>query len=268
MKTDFSSAIEAVENGEKIGPVTRSLAKWDHIITEEAVRRVNELRLKDLLGDRGDGQGRFRGSLLGSCDRMQLLSYLGFRGVEKKQGPDSVMRDGTYRHYFWQEVGLSAGFLSDIEVPAAHDPWKFRGQMDGQMAFDPLLPGKGGFELKTTNQSTYNSVVKREKKPPLKTLKQIGGYCESLGLDWFSVIYEVRHYTIEWHEFVIHYDDELRSLTESSVNRLLHYKEQKKLAPIKEKYPSDNECASWCSFKKLCPQVSDEVAYQHLEVDA
>ena len=25
------------------------------------------------------------------------------------------MKDGTYRHYLWQEAGLSAGFLSDIE---------------------------------------------------------------------------------------------------------------------------------------------------------
>lgn len=251
----FASLLKEIQTGKSAGPVTRALANWDGVITKEAVEVVNSLRLKDLEMDRSSGKGRFRGSLLGSCDRMQMLSFLGY---DQEKGDDTgreIMRDGTYRHYFWQEVGLSAGFLTEIEAKCWYEPWHFGGQLDGVMAVDSNHPGRGGFELKTTNERTFSAVTKAG-APLLKHLKQVGAYCEATGLDWFSVVYETRSYQVQWKEFVVQYDDELRDITHGQINELLGWEAMEELPPVKEGYPKDSECTYWCSYSSVCPTAT------------
>lgn len=252
--------LKEVQLGRSTGPISRAMAKWDKQITVEAVKTVNDLRLKDLNNDRASGEGRFRGSLLGSCPRMQMLSYRGY--ISKPADGDGleIMRDGTYRHYFWQEVGLSAGFLSDIEVFVEYEPWHFGGQLDGVMTPDDKLPGRGGFELKTMNERAFSEAMKSLKNGGQgvseKHLKQIGAYCEAGGYDWFSVVYETRSFTVQWKEFVIHYDDRLKELTHSTLNNLLDYEAREILPPYKDTYPKDKECTYWCSYKQICPSAT------------
>lgn len=248
----LASNLQAVQQGIPLGPVQRSLASWDGQITAEAVERVNHIRMKDVLKDRSDGSGRFRPSLLGSCLRMQMLSYRGYVGKEANAVGREIMRDGTYRHYFWQEVGLSAGFLREVEAPVSHEAWKFSGQIDGLMAEDPIYGPNGGFELKTTNEKSYSNIVKNG-RPLDKHLKQIGAYCEAAGLEWFSVVYEQRSYRVEWTEYVVVYDKGLMEMTESVIGELIEYEAREELPPIKDGYPRDNECATWCSYKSICP---------------
>lgn len=264
MAESLASLLQAVEakvaagetNAAAVGPVERSLANWDGIITEEAMLTVNELRLRDRdQTARKSGEGRFRGSLLGSCPRMQIISFLGYIGADPDDVGADLMRDGTYRHYLWQEVGLSAGFLTEVETKTWNARRLFGGQLDGLMAPDPVIPGKGGFELKTTKWDFYKQ-VKAAKRPLHKHLLQIGGYMEALDLDWFSVVYEVRGARIDWREFVVYNDIEIQRLTEANFGGLRTWVERQEMPPIKENYPRDNECAYWCAFKKICPIVT------------
>jgi hypothetical protein len=253
--TSVAAILKEVQQGISAGPVSRAMAKWDKKITVEAVEKINALRLKDLDNDRASGEGRFRGSLLGSCPRMQMLSYRGYLAKPPEGDGLEIMRDGTYRHYFWQEVGLSAGFLSDVEVFVEHEPWHFGGQLDGVMMPDDQLSGRGGFELKTMNERSFSNAIKQGSVSE-KHLKQIGAYCEAGGFDWFSVVYETRSFTVKWKEFVVKYDDALKELISTSVESLLDYEAREVLPPYKENYPKDYECSLWCQYKTICPSAT------------
>jgi hypothetical protein len=250
----FTSYLQEIKSGAVRGPVERALAQWDGKITKEAVERVNEVRMHDINVSRTSGEHRFRGSLLGSCHRMQMLSFLGKQGKPPSRGSEEIMRDGTYRHYYWQEIGLSAGFLTEVEWWESKEDWSFGGSLDGVMAKDSILEGKGGFELKTMNSKTFNKALAEGVSE--KHLKQIGGYCEAGGYDWFSVVYEVRSFAVERKEFVVHYDDYLKNLVHENFETLLRHRDAKELPPIKPNYPKDNECASWCSFTDICKTAS------------
>jgi hypothetical protein len=248
------------------GPVEWAMARWDGTLTEEAVRRVHEIELADITGYRADGFGRFRGSLLGMCMRMQMLSFLGYAQAPNSEKSLSMMNDGTQRHYWWQKVGLSAGFLLEAETKAHYEPYLFGGSLDGLMAPYEHLPGRGGFELKSTNPTKYRSTsdkgmsseeymqVAASGKAQLKHVIQVGGYMKALDLDWFSIVYEKRDWNIEWFEVVV-MREEAEAATDAMFGQLLGFAEAEVLpAPLPD-YPKNKQCVSWCDFTAICPSA-------------
>ena len=261
----LGSLLKQVQDGKTTGPVTRAMARWDGSLSEEAVRRVHELELVDITGDRSSGEGRFRGSLLGSCHRMQMLSHLGYLGEPPTEEGLGMMNDGTQRHYWWQKVGLSAGFLTQIEAKAAYEPYLFGGQLDGE---GEDAHGTYGFELKTTNPVKFKKnrasggVTADEYTRVMKTGKlltkhaiQVGGYFKARpDLERFSVVYEKRDFRVEWFEVVVTRDD-VMGVTEDMFAKLLGYREAEEMPPVKAGYPDDAECRYWCSYVKICPSA-------------
>lgn len=258
--------VQKIMDGHTTGPVTRGMHYWDGTLTEEAVRRVHELELKDIAGDRSSGEGRFRGSLLGMCERMQMLSHVGYLGAEPDPEGLAMMNDGTQRHYWWQKVGLSAGFLNAIEAKAWYEPYHFGGQLDGEGVDDH---GTYGFELKTTNPTKYNQAksdwgitpeewtwVVANGKLLTKHAIQVGGYFKARpDLERFSVVYEKRDFRVEWFEVVVTRED-VMDVTEEMFARLLEWKAAEALPPMLAGYPNDKQCAYWCSFRELCPTAT------------
>lgn len=251
--------------GKTTGPVTRAMARWDGVLTEEAVRQVHELELRDLSGDRSSGEGRFRGSLLGNCERMQMLSHVGYLGDPPDPEGLAMMNDGTQRHYWWQKVGLSAGFLTRIESKAWYEPYLFGGQLDGEGEDDH---GTYGFELKSTNPTKYRKHfdpgftaeeylwVTKHRKVLTKHACQVGGYFKARpDLERFCVVYEKRDYQVEWFEVVVTRED-VMGVTEAMFDRLLTWKEAEQLPPMLPGYPNANECKYWCSFSRICPSAT------------
>jgi hypothetical protein len=262
----LSSLLRQVQEGKATGPVTRAMARWDGKLTEEAVRRVHELELVDITGDRSSGEGRFRGSLLGSCHRMQMMSHLGYIGAPPTDEGLGMMNDGTQRHYWWQKVGLSTGFLTKIESKAAYEPYFFGGQLDGE---GEDAYGTYGFELKTTNPVRFKknralyeyqdpkeyTRVKKSGSLMTKHAIQVGGYFKARpDLERFSVVYEERSYGTPWFEVVVTRDD-VMAITEDMFTKLLGYREREEMPPVKPGYPDDNECRYWCSYVKICPSA-------------
>jgi len=252
----LAELVLAARGGQQATPVERTLARWDGVITREAVERVNIQRLLDQEGDKSSGEDYYRGSLLGSpCPRQQMLSKRGYIGDQDINDPNSLMQDGTHRHYLWQEIGLSAGFLVDIEYAAVYDPYTIRVHLDGVMADFDDMPGRGGFELKTTNRTLFNKVIANG-EPHLKDLGQVGGCMIAAGMDWFSVIYEVRDYSIQHKEFIVYNDDRIKELTHTTMQELFDYEAAEELPPVLPDYPRNNQCANWCNYTRICPSAT------------
>ena len=72
---------------------------------------------------------------------------LSYQGAEQQKNWPAKNYDyaaaGTYGHYRWQGAGLSAGFLTDVEVKVS-TPYGVAGSADG------ILSDGSVFELKTT----------------------------------------------------------------------------------------------------------------------
>lgn len=179
-------------------PVTRAVAAWDGKITDEAWARLQEVMSKDFFTEhRGDGSGRIRPSSIGhACPRPALLSYNGLPSDPPSKSSRSVMDAGTWRHYYWQLIGLSAGFLTDIEVPIEYKPWRLKGSADG------IGEAVGVFEFKSTNSNKMASVkgngMVSQYKADAGHLKQVQAYMKATGIPKASIVYEDR----SWMNFI------------------------------------------------------------------
>lgn len=182
--------------------------------TPEAVERVLEVMRRDMLEPdlRQDGSNRARASMLGDkCLRKQQLSFL---GAEKKDPPNGLLRIfdiGTFAHYRWQLAGLSAGWLSDIEVPAVTD-YGAGGNMDGDTTW-----GRP-FEFKTANGRTYQKVVRSGPLP--SHVMQVQPYMEARGADAAHIVYEDKSWDGAFIEFVVRWDPKIARHVRDIADRL------------------------------------------------
>lgn len=174
--------------------------------TKEALRRVYLQRRRDLADDHS-GKGVFRGSLIGHpCDRQQAISFLGARSDDDRDL--RFANAGKQRHYEWQEIGLSAGFLVEIEKKVRNG--KFRGTIDG------LLDNGWVFELKTANDFSFKPTAARRAagasgpidRPNTDHYMQVQMYMHALGSPRAVLLYEARN-SLELAEHVIDYSPEV-----------------------------------------------------------
>jgi len=253
--------VSDIKDGRKPGPITQSLAMWDGNITQEAIDRVAELKKQDQGGSRRSGKGRIRGSMLGiNCPRAHMLSFLGHLPEEKVMtGIDymtSPMVHGTQRHYLWQEVGLSAGFLTDIEQRIWSDKWHFGGQVDGILAPHPDYPGKGVLEVKTCKYEDWEYVL-RTKQPLLSHRKQVAAYCKVGGFDYALVLYDLRSQYLNFREYIIWYNGDFEQLADNTFNSLSGWIDRKEMPPVLDTFPDQGEC-TFCRYKSVCPTAKWE----------
>lgn len=189
-------------------PVTESLARWDGKYTQAAIDAVIEVQRKDWGSDhRSHGGGRIRPSSIGNvCPRPALLSFLGDPSDPTSKASRSIMDSGTWRHYYWQLVGLSAGFLTEIEAKLEHKPWRMSGAADG------IGPAVGIFEFKSVNSQKLSGIKgsgdPHQFKPPKEHLDQVNAYLVARDLQDASLVYEDRNY-LGWIEVRIKRDDEV-----------------------------------------------------------
>lgn len=196
-------------------PITRAVNAWKNngsVYERAAIDRVVAVMLKDLLtDDRSHSEGRMRpSSIANPCRRFQALSYSGFEKAPFSEKSLGFMDSGTWAHYQWQAMLLSAyiqgfGGITDIEVPVVYDPWKLSGSMDGEQ------PDLSIFELKTTGYFKYHggkySVgVKNMAEPTLDHLEQINGYMKAKGVEWASIVYLSRDNNNDFVEFRVKFD--------------------------------------------------------------
>jgi hypothetical protein len=185
------------------------------------------------LASRGrDRTGSYSASSLGGCRRQQQLTWLGYPKTPLRPRQIEVSRNGSFMHLRWQMAGLSAGWLSQAEVPIPSNAYGLKGTMDG------VLTGGEGLELKSCNANAFSGVrsfgVKHEH------LFQVHTYMLATGINTFCVIYENKD-TQEWHEQVVHRDEDVMNAVLDTVELLAEY----------EGWRYD-----WCEYRKVCPMAT------------
>lgn len=249
--SSFTDMLKATINGDDL-PVTHGMHNWimnGSVVTKEAHEKVTSVMFSDNTLGRG-GEGRFRPSLIGyGCNRAQLLSFL---GVEQDDNTDErsemVMSAGTWSHYRWQTAGLSAGWLSDIEVKVEYEPWQLKGAMDG------ILSDGSGFELKTTSNNNYRNT----KSPKESHLLQIHAYMRALGIDTFSLVYENRD-TLDHKEFRVYRDPSIDWMLDAMFNSLQGHMDMEVLPSMLEPCVMKdvyNFQYKYCNWKSSCPKAT------------
>lgn len=228
-------------------PITTMLHFWDGQYTQEAIDRVNEVMNADMLtADRGDGGGRIRPSSIGdTCARKQLLSYHGYRSDPFDRQTAAIAESGTFRHYRWQLLGLSMGWLKDIEVRTEYAPWLLAGSMDGVCIDDSV------FEFKSVASTKFGR-IKAADAPIGTHVMQIYAYMKARGVNRASLIYEDRNFA-EFMEFRIHLDQELERELDSIMTGLVEHVEANSLPPIKPACIAASGAEfKECRFKDAC----------------
>lgn len=261
-------------------PITRSVIAWRNngaIYEKAAVERMFEVMAKDLLTDhRSSSEGRMRpSSIANPCRRFQALSYSGFEKLPFSEMSLGFMDSGTWGHYQWQAMLLSAnvqgfGGITDIEVPVVYDPWKLSGSMDGQQ------PDNSIFELKTTGYYKYHggkySVgMKKSKEPTLDHLEQINGYMKAKEVEWASIVYLSRDNNNDFIEFRVKFDQAIFDSKDREMKSTLALVESGELPPLlescqmvldgsainlaKEKKADAEGIFDRCEFHHVCPRA-------------
>lgn len=197
-------------------PITAAINAWRNngsIYTKGAVDKIQEAMRHDLLSDhRSQSTGRMRpSSISNECRRFHALQFAGFEKLPFSEVSIGYMDAGTWAHYQWQAMLLSAyeqgfGGLAEIEVIVNYEPWKLRGSMDGQ-------GNCGIFELKTVGSFKWKgwpskgiAGIKDMKEPPLNYVQQVVGYMASSGLKEASVVCVSRDNNNDFKEFRIQWD--------------------------------------------------------------
>lgn len=206
-------------------PFTEGMNNWDGTYTESAVARILELLRGDTLRDDfGDGTGRIRPSAIGHCLRAQLLSYHGEQSARPVRKLERIMLMGTFRHRWVQAVGLSMGWLTDVEVPLQYPPWMLAGRMDG------LQSDGTGLEFKSTN-SFKLPTVRKLGRPLFHHEMQVNAYMIATGIERFSVVYEERNFA-DFEEFRVGPNLAIQERLRSDMDLLLSHLDADTLPPI------------------------------------
>lgn len=218
-------------------PVSAAYEQWrldGENYTEAALRRVADIKITDKTsGRRSSGEGRFRPSMIGnSCQRAQVLSYLGFDQAPSKPEYVEMANVGSALHYWWQEMGLSAGWLSDVEVEIDIPEWRLRGQADGQMSDGSV------WELKTLGSDKFwgkraGLPVMKWEHPVGEHVRQVHAYMHALGTTYASIVYVDRD-SNAYREFRVPFDQDLFEQMDYTVKTMIGHIDSSSLPPILE----------------------------------
>ena len=230
--------------------ITPKLQGWlvqhpDGIKTDdEAIRkRVIEILTPSV----GDRSGSFHPSQLYQCPRAQVFGYLN-APTTRTYNPtlQNLFNDGHFRHLRWQVMLLSAGIITDVEVPVAIDDLRLTGSMDGMNANEDWM-----FELKGTSQ--FKSVMQRGAMPA--HIKQVNAYLLASGLEKAIIVYECKM-SQDWTEIEVHRDDKIISEITSILTELNLAIDNNTLPEIK------NDCKNQegsefnnCAYSSICNGV-------------
>lgn len=261
-------------------PITRAVNAWRNngqVYEKDAIDRLFEVMAKDLLTDhRSSSEGRMRpSSIANPCRRFQALGYVGFEKAPFSEVSLGFMDSGTWAHYQWQAMLLSAhiqgfGGITDIEVPVVYSPWKLSGSMDG------VQPDLSIFELKTTGYYKYHGGkysigMKKSKEPTLDHLEQINGYMKSKNVEWASIVYLSRDNNNDFTEFRVKFDQAIFDSKDREMRSTLAQIEAGDLPPMlescqmvldgtalnltKEKKADAEGVFDRCEFHHICPKA-------------
>ncbi len=206
-------------------------------------KRILEI-LKPSVGDRS---GAFHPSQLYQCPRAQVFGYLNIP-VTRSYNPtlQNLFNDGHFRHLRWQVMLLSAGILTDVEVPVAIPESRLTGSMDGVNADEGWM-----FELKGTSQ--FKTIMYRGALPA--HIKQVNAYMLASGLEKTIIVYECKS-SQDWTEIEVGRDETIINEISNILTELNGALDNNTLPEVKHdcKNQTGSEFNS-CPYSSICNGV-------------
>lgn len=194
-----------IRNDLVITPVLNEfLETWDERVSPRAAKHVARMLMK---ADR-DRRGSWSASGAGNCLRRQELQFLGMPVSGRTSYQlGRIFDNGTWVHYRWQAVLMTAGILDQVEVLVKKPSLRARCSMDGvgtarASRFEGL---DFGFELKGRNDWEYRkqTVMGVDEK----TRKQVDFEFLLSGFDVFVIVNENKN-TQAIKEWVFYREDD------------------------------------------------------------
>jgi hypothetical protein len=270
-KKDAIAAL-ALERGTNM-PVTAWITQYrkeGSPMNMDCLEIAYQAMVRDLTsGSRSDGSRRLRPSMIGNpCWRAQAMSYLGAPAEDDRDSPYlDAAKAGTLSHYWFQAEGMSAGWLTDIEVQVEYKRWHLTGAMDGVCKDGSI------FELKTVSTEKYNGwrgapAVEAMEMAVDSHIKQVHAYMAATGEGEASIVYLDRG-GLRFREFRVKRDKKLLEQMDIEATDTLARIAEGKLPArlfgcemLQDGFDpdehSDSEVKSWkagqrwCDFKHIC----------------
>ncbi|CAB4193391.1 hypothetical protein UFOVP1246_91 [uncultured Caudovirales phage] len=227
--------------------VTPRLEKWLFNNSHLLVSDENAERLKQTVtAVPRNRAASFSSSSRGQCLRKQMFGYLGVPVTSDiDPGLHAIFIDGTWRHLRWQMLLLTAGILTDIEVPFHRPDLRLRGSLDGENADESW-----GFELKGTSDTEI--VIGKKPPIPYHILQVHTYFVGKPELERFSLIYEDKRYQ-SWKEIVIERDPITFGKVREELEYLNSSVEQRELPPILEECKhGEGIVYKKCAYRSIC----------------
>lgn len=191
----------------------------------------------------------FRASSAGSCGRKQLFAVVGAPRITKIESRAAgIFANGNFVHLRWQMLGLTAGWIPDIdhaETARENESLFLGGTLDAISYKDT------GVEIKSINSRGYRSVMQYGAKEDHQF--QTDAYMLVSGLETFSIIYENKD-TQEWREFRHDRTDKGDRATLAELEWLNNHRVDGTLPKmLPECELGEGSTFRQCPFRKICP---------------
>ena len=188
-------------------------------------------------------------SSLGECERYQQFVFIGMPKLLPDAKNAAKMANGQFMHLRWQMEGLSAGWLSEAEVPVHSDAYHLMGTMDGINHDGSIL------ELKSINANGFSRITTFGPLHP--HLFQMATYMLCTARDKGVFLYENKD-TQEYTEIVVGPDDLPMTEVLMKAEKMWESTEQQVLSePLSDCMDQKGWKYNSCPFRDRCLFVYD-----------
>lgn len=192
--------------------------------------------------ERDRSQG-WSSSSAGGCIRAQLYTA---RKAPKAPVEDKSMgyfMNGHFMHLRHQVAGLSAGYLTEVEVPVVIEELNVRGTMDG-ITSEGIIA-----EFKSINPYGYRKVAQFGPKP--EHVRQVNAYMRASDIKSARLLYEDKG-TNEMSEFLLNFDPKIDALNVKDWEELNTHMEEGTRPKMLPECQQEEGRYKWCPFAEEC----------------
>lgn len=191
--------------------------------------------------------GAFHPSQLYQCQRAQVFGFLN-APTAKSYNPTlmNLFNDGHYRHLRWQVMLLSAGIITDVEVPVSIQELRLEGSMDGLNRDEGWM-----FELKGTSQF---KTIQRSGALPAH-IRQVHAYLLAADLERAIVVYECKS-SQDWTEIEVRRNEETIKEIQGILETLNYHIDNDSLPEVQRDCKNQTGEYNGCPYATFCLGVN------------
>lgn len=215
----------------------------------------------------------------GKCLRETLFSFAGAPKLPSPWQSEALMEDGGFDHLKWQMIGLSAGFLTDVEGFRHVPELRLGGSRDGVGDDDSL------FELKNTAEHLYKAIVTgngsaanyardmvEKHKTQMEAYWLLDELTDGVLAPFGSLVYVNRANPADIHEVRIRPSEERRAKVHAILEEAHDYIDVDELPDLLEgcqaslgwlaRSPTSSEQTTYsrCQYREHCPTATSVVS--------